>query len=70
MRSNLPGPYTQRDVERARTKGQLIGWVQGLAVGVGGMLVLRLLGWIPALAAIGVGGFLLYKLFSWSRRKG
>jgi hypothetical protein len=63
-KSNLPGIYSQKDVENARTKGQLVGWLQGGAVGVGGMLLLGVIGWIPTLAVVGVGGFVLYKLFA------
>jgi hypothetical protein len=63
-RSNLPDVYSQQDLENARTKGQIIGWMQGGAVGVGGMIVLGYIGWIPALVAVGLGGFVLYKLMS------
>jgi hypothetical protein len=63
-KSNLPGLYSQQDVENARTKGQLVGWFQGGAVGVGGMILLGYIGWIPTLAVVGIGGFALYKLLS------
>jgi hypothetical protein len=61
---DLPDLYTRKDVDRARTKGELIGWVKGTALGVVGMLLLGVIGWIPTLAVVGVGGFVLYKLFS------
>lgn len=63
-KSNLPEIYTEKDVTNARTKGQLIGWLQGGAVGVSGMILLNYIGWIPAVAVVAVGGFALYKLFS------
>ena len=62
-RSNLPVQFSQKDLERARLKGQVIGWLQGAAIGIGGMLLLKLLGWIPALVGLGVGGFILYKVY-------
>jgi hypothetical protein len=63
-KDNLPTLYSQKDVDNARTKGQLIGWVQGALVGIGGFLLLGLVGWIPTLAILGIGGFLLYKLLA------
>ncbi len=59
--------YTKDELEVARTKGQVIGWIQGAAVVVLGGMILKLVGWIPALAAVGLVGFIAYKLFS--RRK-
>ncbi|HLQ58786.1 MAG TPA: hypothetical protein VK113_04645 [Gemmatimonadales bacterium] len=44
--------------------GELVGWIKGGVVGVVGMLLLGVIGWIPTLAVIGVGGFVVYKLFS------
>ena len=61
---DLPDLYTQRDVERARTKGELVGWVKGTTLGVVGVLLLGVIGWIPTLAVIGIGGVVLYKVFS------
>ena len=64
VKIDLPDIYTRKDVDTARTKGELVGWVKGTAVGVVGMLLLGVVGWIPTLAVMGVGGFVLYKLFS------
>jgi len=61
---DLPDLYTQRDVDRARTKGELVGWVKGTVLGVAGVLLLGVIGWIPTLAVLGIGGFVLYKVFS------
>jgi len=62
---DLPDLYTKKDVDKARTKGELVGWIKGGVVGVVGMLLLGVIGWIPTLAAvIGVGGFVVYKVFS------
>jgi len=63
-KTELPDLYTKKDVDNARTKGELVGWIKGGAVGVTGMLLLGVIGWIPTVAVIGVGGFVVYKLFS------
>lgn len=63
-KSNLPGLYSQQDLDNARTKGQVVGWIQGAALGVSGMILLGVIGWIPTLAVLGIGGFALYKLLS------
>ncbi len=61
---DLPDLYTKKDIDKARTKGELVGWIKGGVVGVVGMLLLGVIGWIPTLAVIGVGGFVVYKVFS------
>ena len=64
VKIDLPDIYTRKDVDKARTKGELVGWAKGTAVGVVGMLLLGVIGWIPTLAVMGAGGFVLYKLLS------
>ncbi len=64
VKIDLPDLYTKKDVDSARTKGELVGWIKGGVVGVVGMLLLGVIGWIPTLAVIGVGGFVVYKFFS------
>ena len=56
--------FTREQLENARTKGQLIGWVQG-AVSVGVLLfLLQFLGWIPLLLISGLVGFAGYKFIT------
>ena len=58
--------FTQEQLENARTKGQLTGWVQGAAsVGIF-LLLLQFLGWIPLILIAGVVGFAGFK---WLSRK-
>jgi len=58
--------FTKEHIENARTKGQLIGWVQGAAsVGIF-LLLLQFLGWIPLLVIAGIVGFAGFK---WLTRK-
>ena len=62
-KTDLVPRYTKTDLENARTKGQLIGWLQGAGVAFGVLLVVGLIGWIPAvLLAVGAAA-LAYKLF-------
>jgi hypothetical protein len=61
---DLPDLYTKKDVDRARTKGEVIGFVKGGVAGVAGVMLLGVIGWLPTLAVLGVGGFVVYKLFS------
>jgi hypothetical protein len=63
-KSDLPDVYTKKDVDNAHTKWELVGWIKGGVVGVVGMLLLGVIGWIPTVAVIGVGGFAVYKVFS------
>ena len=56
--------YTQHDLERARTHGKVIGWLQGGTVVVIGGMVLNVVGWIPALAIVGVVAYVAYKVLS------
>jgi len=67
-KTDLPDVYTKKDVDHARTKGELVGWIKGGVVGVVGMLLLGFIGWIPTLVVMGVGGFVLYKVFSGSAK--
>ena len=68
MTDNLPVKYTRTDLENARTKGQLIGWVQAGAVVLGGVLLLKAIGWIPVLVVVAAAAFIGYKVLS--RKKG
>lgn len=54
--------FTKQDLENARTKGQVVGWIQGSAVVVGCGIVLGLIGWIPMLAIAAVGGYFVYRV--------
>ncbi len=58
--------HTRRDLERARNRGQMIGWVQGAGVVIVGGMVLNLLGWIPTLLVVGGVAYVLYKLLGGS----
>jgi hypothetical protein len=60
--TDLVPRYTKVDLENARTKGQLVGWLQGAGVTFVLLMVVGLIGWIPAIV-VGVGAAaLLYKL--------
>ncbi|NNG16085.1 MAG: hypothetical protein HKM89_06350 [Gemmatimonadales bacterium] len=70
MTDNLPVKYTRTDIENARTKGQLIGWVQAGAVVLGGVLLLKAIGWLPVLLMIVGAGFIGYKVLTRKKKSG
>lgn len=60
---NLPQKYhSDEDLELARTKGQVVGWIQGGAAVIVGGILLNLLGWVPAVIVVGVVAWVAYKL--------
>ena len=56
--------YSQTDLDNARTKGQIVGWIQGGIATFAILLALRLLGWLPTLIVVAVVGFLGVKLLT------
>lgn len=69
MTKLVPGKmYTHMEVANARTRGQIVGWVQAGAVAIAGLFVLKLVGWIPALLVIGVVGVIAVKLLFGKKR--
>ncbi|HZD04096.1 MAG TPA: hypothetical protein VE173_04235 [Longimicrobiales bacterium] len=60
-------PVTERQLETARTKGQVIGFAQGAVAMLLVGIVLKFLGWIPFIAVGGAVFYIGYKLLS--RRK-
>ncbi len=61
--------YSKTDIENARTKGQVVGWLQGGGVVVGGFLLLNVLGWLPGLLLVGGVGYVGYRVFFKSSSK-
>ncbi len=56
--------YTKRQLDNARIKGQVKGWVQGAVSTFLFLLLLNFLGWIPAILILGLLGFMGYKIFT------
>lgn len=52
--------YSETDLQNARTKGQVLGWVQGGGAVALFLVLLSFIGWIPLLA---LGAIVL--LFVW-----
>lgn len=64
---NLPDKiYTEQQLQAARGRAKVTGWVQGAGVVVGAGILWNLLGWIPMALAVGGGGYLAWKLLSGS----
>ena len=66
---NLPEKiYTEKDVKSARTKGKVIGWLQGGGIVLGGAILWNLLGsllgWIALAVGISAVAWVLYRLMS------
>lgn len=66
-RSPIRRDYTDLDLQNARIKGQVVGWLQGGLTTIAALLVLQFVGWIPALVVAGVVAFVAIKLFSGRR---
>ena len=56
--------YSETDLARARTKGKIVGWLQGGGVVLVGMLLWRFLSWMPIVLGGGAVIWILYKLLS------
>ena len=66
--ANVPEKvYTPKEVERARNSAQFVGWLQGGAVVVGGVVLWNLMGWIPVVLALGAVLWVLYKVLGGAR---
>ena len=62
---NLPEKtYTEKEVDRARTRANVVGWAQGAGVVIGGAIVWNMLGWIPVVIGVVAVGWVLLKLMS------
>ena len=60
--------YTKDQLENARTKGQVLGWVQG-GLSVGALLfLLQFVGWIPLIAVATLLAFLGFKVAGRSKK--
>lgn len=67
---NLPDKiYTKQEVERAKDTAQIVGWLQGAGVVVGGLVLWNLLGWLPLLIVVVGVGWLLVKLLGGKKDK-
>lgn len=67
---NLPEKrYTEQEVARAKSASHVKGWVEGAGTIVGGVILLKFLGWIPALIGIAAVAWVLYKLLARPEKK-
>jgi hypothetical protein len=55
-------PATKQELENARTKGQVIGFAQGLGTALVAGLAMKFLGWIPIVLVVGAVAWVVYKL--------
>jgi len=62
--------FTQKQLDNARVRGQVKGWVQGAVSTFLFLLLFEFLGWIPAVIILGLIGFMGYKIFSAGKKAG
>jgi len=56
--------YTEKELTRAKSSSRIVGWAQGGGVVLGGVIILKLLGWIPIAVGLAGAGWLAYKMMS------
>ena len=56
--------YTKKELDRARTRANVVGWMQGAGVVLGGAILWNLLGWIPVVIGVVAVGWVLVRLTS------
>jgi hypothetical protein len=61
-RDSLVPVHTRQELENARTKGQVVGWLQGAGAMLLLGVVLKFVGWIPLIAVAGVGAYFVFRL--------
>ena len=59
---NLPELYTQREVDRSRSRNRWLGRVEGAMGVVAISAIMNLLGWIPSLLVLVVAGYVVWRL--------
>lgn len=68
---NLPAKrYTEAQLEKARNRERMIGWLQGAGVVVGSAVLWNLLGWIPVLLVLVAVGWVVVKVLGGSDEDG
>jgi hypothetical protein len=61
-RQSLVSLASKQEVEKARTKGQVVGWIQGAGTVVVIGVVFSMVGWIPLIAIGGLGAYVAYRV--------
>ena len=56
--------YSATEIKNARTKGQVIGWIQGTGVMLVLGLAFSMIGWIPTILVGALVAFVVVKLLS------
>lgn len=57
-----------KELERARTTGQVIGWIQGGIVAALGLVAWSFIGWIPVIAVAALAVYLVYRMVFGGRK--
>lgn len=54
--------YSGSDIESARTRGKIVGWIQGAGAMLLLSVALSMIGWIPTIAVAALVGYVLVKV--------
>lgn len=65
---NLPELFTQREIDKARSRHRWLGRVEGAGAVVAVGALASLINWIPSLLVIAVVGYVLWRLLSGSKK--
>lgn len=66
---NLPELFTQREIEKARSRHRWLGRVEGAGAVIAVGALVSLINWIPSLLVVAVVGYVLWKLLSGPKEK-
>ena len=64
---NLPEFYTQREIDKARSRNRLMGRLEGAGAVIAFGVVMSFIPWIPWLAVAALVGWVVWKLVSKSK---
>lgn len=62
--------YTQEQLDTARDRSRVVGWIQGGLTTLAALLLLKMLGWIPLLILLAAAGYGGYRLFTKGKESG
>lgn len=60
--------YTQEQLDSARDRSRVVGWIQGGLTMLAAVLLLKMLGWVPLLVLLAAAGYGGYRLFTKGRK--
>ena len=62
--------YTQEQLDSARDRSRVVGWIQGGLTTLAALFLLKMLGWVPLLVLLAAAGYGGYRLFTKGKKAG